>query len=47
MRVRSVLVRSMYGHNARMAEAEKEGVDSVEGCEGIIYQVMAGPPCTL
>lgn len=29
----------MYGHIAKMAEAVKEGVDSVEGCEGVLFQV--------
>ena len=29
----------MYGHIKGMAEAIKKGVDSVEGCEGVIFQV--------
>ena len=28
-----------YGHVAKLAEKEKEGVDSVEGAEGILFQV--------
>ena len=28
-----------YGHVAQLAKKEKEGVDSVPGCEGILYQV--------
>jgi hypothetical protein len=30
---------SMYGHQAKMAAAIKEGVDSVDGVEGVLYQV--------
>lgn len=32
---------AMYGHVARMAQAVKQGVDSVEGVEGVLYQVGA------
>lgn len=32
----------MYGHIAAMARAVKKGVDSVDGVEGILYQVCAG-----
>jgi NAD(P)H dehydrogenase (quinone) len=34
----------MYGHVARMAAAVKKGVDSVEGVEGILYQVAETLP---
>lgn len=30
---------SMYGHQAKMAAAIKEGVDSCDGVEGVLYQV--------
>jgi len=33
----------MYGHIAAMACAVKKGVDSVEGVEGVLYQVS---PCS-
>lgn len=29
-----------YGHIYRLAQEQKKGVDSVEGCEGILYQVL-------
>ncbi len=29
----------MYGHIAAMARAVKKGVDSIEGVEGVLYQV--------
>jgi NAD(P)H dehydrogenase (quinone) len=29
----------MYGHIAKLAQAVKKGVDSVEGMEGVLYQV--------
>ena len=34
-----VIYYSMYGHVATLAKAIKEGVDSVPGCEGVLYQV--------
>eukprot|EP00567_Pseudictyota_dubia_P014174 CAMPEP_0197438212 /NCGR_PEP_ID=MMETSP1175-20131217/5270_1 /TAXON_ID=1003142 /ORGANISM="Triceratium dubium, Strain CCMP147" /LENGTH=190 /DNA_ID=CAMNT_0042967895 /DNA_START=114 /DNA_END=686 /DNA_ORIENTATION=- len=34
----------MYGHVKTMAEKVKEGVDSVEGCEGVLYQVAETLP---
>lgn len=34
-----IVYYSMYGHVAKLAAKIKEGVDSVEGAEGIIYQV--------
>lgn len=37
----------MYGHIAALARAVKKGVDSVEGMEGVLYQVSnlaAGAP---
>lgn len=33
---------SMYGHIKTMAEAVKKAIDSVDGCEGVIYQVRDG-----
>ena len=36
------LRRGRYGHVAKLAEKEKEGVDSVEGAEGILFQVRLG-----
>jgi hypothetical protein len=30
---------SMYGHVGKMAAAVKAGVDSVDGVEGVLYQV--------
>ena len=29
----------MYGHIKGMAESVKKGIDAIEGCEGVIYQV--------
>ena len=34
-----IVYYSMYGHVKTMAQAIKEGVDSVSKCEGILYQV--------
>lgn len=34
-----IVYYSMYGHVKTMAQKVKEGVDSVEGCEGVLYQV--------
>lgn len=34
-----VVFYSMYGHIYKLAEKVKEGIDSVEGVEGILYQV--------
>ena len=34
-----IIYYSMYGHVKTMAQKVKEGVDSVDGCEGILYQV--------
>ncbi len=34
-----IIFYSTYGHVYQMAKAVKEGVDSIEGCEGILYQV--------
>ena len=28
-----------YGHVAKLAKKQKAGVDSVPGCEGVLYQV--------
>lgn len=36
-----IVFYSTYGHIYQMAKAIKEGVDSVEGCEGILYQVCS------
>jgi len=35
---------SMYGHVATLARKQKEGVDSVPGCEGILFQVKETLP---
>lgn len=34
-----IVFYSTYGHVYSMAKAVKEGVDKVEGCEGLLYQV--------
>ena len=34
-----IIFYSMYGHVYKMAQAMKEGVDKVPGCEGVLYQV--------
>ena len=34
--------RSLYGHTYTLAKKIKEGVDAVEGAEGILYQVRVG-----
>lgn len=34
-----IIYYSMYSHVKTMAQKVKEGVDSVAGCEGILYQV--------
>lgn len=34
-----IIYYSMYGHVAQLAKRQKAGVDSVPGCEGILYQV--------
>jgi len=34
-----IVYYSMYGHQAKMAAAIKEGVDSCDGVEGVLYQV--------
>jgi NAD(P)H dehydrogenase (quinone) len=34
-----IIYYSMYGHIAKLAQAVKKGVDSVEGMEGVLYQV--------
>ncbi|KAK9821414.1 hypothetical protein WJX81_001025 [Elliptochloris bilobata] len=33
-----IIYYSMYGHVAKLAQKEKEGVDSVEGAEGVLFQ---------
>ena len=33
------LSHRMYGHIKGMAESVKKGIDAIEGCEGVIYQV--------
>jgi multimeric flavodoxin WrbA len=38
-----IIFYTTYGHIYTMAKAVKEGVDSVEGCEGILYQVRIRP----
>lgn len=35
----AAVAAGMYGHIAAMARAVKKGVDSVEGVEGVLYQV--------
>jgi len=39
-----IVFYSTYGHIYKMAKAVKEGVDSVEDCEGILYQVAETLP---
>ena len=34
-----IVYYSMYGHVKTMAQKVKEGVDSVDGCEAVLYQV--------
>jgi NAD(P)H dehydrogenase (quinone) len=34
-----IVFYSTYGHVYTMAKAVKEGVDKVDGCEGVLYQV--------
>lgn len=34
-----VVYYSMYGHVRTMANAIKEGIDSVDGCEATLFQV--------
>ena len=34
-----IVYYSMYGHIKKMADSMKKGVDSVPGCEGVLYQV--------
>ena len=34
-----VVFYSMYGHVYKLALAIKKGIDSVDGCEGVLYQV--------
>eukprot|EP00775_Hariotina_reticulata_P002619 gene2619-2920_t len=34
-----IIYYSMYGHISKLAQAVKKGVDSVEGVEGVLYQV--------
>ena len=36
-----IIIYTTYGHIYEMAKKVKEGVDSVEGCEGVLYQVRA------
>jgi hypothetical protein len=35
-------IAGTYGHVEKLARALKEGVDSVEGVEGVLYQVRSG-----
>lgn len=39
-----VVFYSTYGHIAALAKAMKEGIDSVEGVEGVLYQVAETLP---
>ncbi|WIA14475.1 hypothetical protein OEZ85_002998 [Tetradesmus obliquus] len=39
-----IIYYSMYGHIAAMAKAVKQGVDSVEGVEGVLFQVAETLP---
>lgn len=34
-----IVYYSTYGHVCSMAKAVKEGIDAVEGCEAVLYQV--------
>ena len=40
------LIRSMYGHIKAMAETMKKAIDSVDGCEGVIYQARPSSAAT-
>lgn len=35
-----IVFYSMHGHVYQLAQAIKRGIDSVEGCSGILYQVL-------
>lgn len=35
-----VVFYTTYGHIYTMAKAMKEGIDKVEGCEAVLYQVL-------
>lgn len=39
-----IIYYSMYGHVEKLARAVKQGVDSVEGLEGVLYQVAETLP---
>jgi NAD(P)H dehydrogenase (quinone) len=39
-----IVFYTTYGHVYSMAKAVKEGVDKVEGCEGVLYQVWSPSP---
>jgi len=39
-----IIFYSMYGHIHQMAQKVKEGVDAIEGCEGVLYQVAETLP---
>ncbi|KIZ02184.1 Trp repressor binding protein [Monoraphidium neglectum] len=39
-----IIYYSMYGHVQALARAAKEGIDSVEGMEGVLYQVAETLP---
>lgn len=39
-----IIFYSMYGHIYKLAQAIKEGVDSVDGVEGVLYQVAETLP---
>lgn len=39
-----IVYYSMYGHVGALAKKQKEGVDSVPGCEGVLYQVKETLP---
>jgi len=36
-----IVFYTMYGHVYKMAEAVKKGIDSVEGCQATLYQVIS------
>lgn len=39
-----IIFYSMYGHVYELAKQMKEGVDSIDGCEGLLYQVQETLP---
>lgn len=40
-----IVFYTTYGHVYAMAKSVKEGVDKVDGCEGVLYQVGSKHKC--